>query len=36
MEEARFVFGLELLLVQIVLALYGVRFLFEMLFKKED
>lgn len=36
MEEARFVFGLELFIVQIVLALYGVCFLFKMLFKKED
>lgn len=36
MEEFRLTLGLELLIVQIVLALYGVRFLFEMLFKKED
>lgn len=36
MEEARLTLGLELLIVQIVLAFYGVRFLFEILFKKED
>lgn len=34
MEEAKFVLGLELFIAWIVVACYGLYFLFEMLFEK--